>query len=110
MLSSAWVGQSDHAEVIVSPAEQNGILEALTRLETKLDSKADKTDIARLETKVDLTNGRVTSLEKENIKHDAVEATRSTLKTTIWKATAAIIGAIGTVVIIVNVIIDNASK
>jgi hypothetical protein len=79
------------------------VLDALGRLEQKVDGKADKSDIARLEAKVDKTNGRVTELEKREIVHTAADG----LKRTIWKAALAIVTAVAALSAIAEAIIDH---
>lgn len=79
------------------------VLDALARLEGKVDGKADKSDIARLEAKVDKTNGRVTELEKREIVHTAEDG----LKRTIWKAPLAIVTAVAALSAIIVAIIDH---
>ena len=79
------------------------VLDALGRLEQKVDGKADKSDIARLEAKVDKTNGRVTKLEKREIVHTAEDG----LKRTIWKAALAIVTAVAALSAITVAIIDH---
>jgi len=84
------------------------ILGVLERVEAKVDQKADKTDVARLEGKVDKTNGRVTRIEAEQIRDEATDAAKNGLKGTIWKATAAIIGALASLTVIAFLIVDHA--
>lgn len=79
------------------------VLDALGRLEGKVDGKADKSDIARLEAKVDKTNGRVIELEKREIVHTAEDG----LKRTIWKAPLAIVTAVAALSAIIVAIIDH---
>lgn len=81
----------------------SAILGALERVEGKVDAKADKEDIARLEGKVDKTNGRVTELEKREIVHTAEDG----LKRTIWKAALAIVTAVAALSAITVAIIDH---
>ena len=84
------------------------ILGVLERLEGKVDQKADKTDVARLEGKVDKTNGRVTNLEADRIKDEATEAVRNGLRGAIWKAAGAIVGACASLTVIAFLIVDHA--
>lgn len=79
------------------------VLDALGRLEGKVDGKADKSDIARLEAKLDKTNGRVTQLEKREIVHTAEDG----LKRTIWKAMAAGVTVFAALSAITVAIIDH---
>lgn len=79
------------------------VLDALARLEGKVDGKADKSDIARLEAKLDKTNGRVTELEKREIVHTAEDG----LKRTIWKAMAAGVTVFAALSAITVAIIDH---
>lgn len=79
------------------------VLDALARLEGKVDGKADKSDIARLEAKLDKTNGRVTQLEKREIVHTAEDG----LKRTIWKAMAAGVTVFAALSAITVAIIDH---
>ncbi len=79
------------------------ILGALERLEEKVDGRAEKSDIARLEAKVDKTNGRVTELEKREIAHTAADG----LKRTIWKAMAAGVTVFAALSAITVAIIDH---
>lgn len=86
------------------------VLDALARLEGKVDGKADKSDIARLEAKVDKTNGRVTELEKREIeleKREIVHTAEDGLKRTIWKAALAIVTAAAALSAITVAIIDH---
>lgn len=84
------------------------ILGVLERLEGKVDQKADKADVARLETKVDRTNGRVTAIEKREIREEATEDAKDDLRGTIWKETAAIIAASASLTVIAFLIVDHA--
>lgn len=72
-----------------------------------MDGKADKTDIVRLESKVDKTNGRVTELERDAIAERARDEGLDLLKRTIWRAAAMVTAALGTIITAVYVIIDH---
>ena len=50
-------------------------------------------DLHRLEAKVDKTNGRVTELERQEIRQVATDAAKNGLKGTIWRASLAIVAA-----------------
>ena len=91
----------------MTPDEITAILNALDRIDGKLDLKADRTDIARLEGKVDKTNGRVTKLEADEIRSDATAAAKDGVKRTIWKATAATIAACASLVVIGFLVVDH---
>lgn len=92
----------------MTPDQISTILGVLERLEGKVDLKADKTDVARLEGKVDKTNGRVTKLEADEIRSDATAAAKDGVKRTIWKATAAIIASSASIAVIAFLIVDHA--
>lgn len=79
------------------------ILGALEHLEEKVDGRAEKSDIARLEAKVDKTNGRVTQLERRELVHQ----TEDGLKRTIWKAMAAGVTVFAALSAITVAIIDH---
>lgn len=77
----------------MTPDQISSIIGALDRLETKIDNKADRSDIRRLEGKVDRTNGRVTDLERKQIVEATEDRVRHDVRSTIWKATASAIAA-----------------
>lgn len=84
------------------------ILGVLERVEAKVDQKADKTDVARLEGKLDKTNGRVTRIEAEQIRDEATDAAKDGLKVAIWKAAAAIIASSASIAAVAFLIVDHA--
>ncbi len=91
----------------MTPDQISTILGALARLEDKVDTKADKADVMRLEKKLDREDGRVTDLEKREIADQATDSAQDDLKSTIWRAALAIVGACGVLVGIAVAVIDH---
>ena len=91
----------------MTPDQISTILGAIDRLEQKVDAKADKTDIHRLERKLDSADGRITDIEKHEIRDEATNEAKDDLKGVIWKSTLATITAVGVLVAIAVAVIDH---
>lgn len=91
----------------MTPDQISTILGAIDRLEQKVDAKADKTDIHRLERKLDSADGRIADIEKREIRDEATNEAKDDLKGVIWKSTLATITAVGVLVAIAVAVIDH---
>lgn len=91
----------------MTPDQISTILGAIDRLEAKVDGKADKTDIRRLERKLDSADGRITDIEKREIAEEASDEAKDDLKADIRRSTLTTITAVGVIVAIAVAVIDH---